>query len=125
LAARGVRSAAASAAVSAPPPTTGNPLLERLSLAQRRVHALALSHPAAFFTPQTLCEAQGEESPLDRDVIERGLAVLEALGAVARVRLPVSPTGEAYYQSAYQRVTPPDLGDELRALKERFPHIRP
>jgi hypothetical protein len=97
---------------------------ERISPTQKRVHTIIQNHPATYFTPQTLWEAQDDDLPLQRDIIERGLVILEALGFVLRVHVPVSPTSESFYQSVYRRATALHLPDELRALKDRFPNVR-
>ncbi len=107
---RGFQRSTVSATVVEPPVVSGNALLTRLSPTQQRVYALTQNHPATYFTLQTLWEAQNDDAPLDRDIIERGLSMLEALGVILRVRVPVSPTGEAFYQSVYRRATALRLG---------------
>ncbi len=88
-----------------PPPIIDDPLLSQLSPAQQRVYAIVQSHSAAYFTLQTLWESQNDEDQhLDRDVLERGLTLLESLGVILRVSIPVSPVGETFYQNAYRRV---------------------
>ena len=124
LKARGFQRLTVSTTVLESSDSSRNALLTRLSPVQQRVYALTRNHPTTYFTLQTLWEAQSDDASLDRDIIERGLTMLEALGIMLRVRVPVSPTSEAFYQSVYRRAAAPRIEEELRALKDRFPNIR-
>lgn len=121
---RGVQRSVPIPTTIAQPVITDNILLTRLSSTQQRVYALAQNHPNSYFTLQTLGEGQEDDAPLDRDVIERGLSMLEALGIILKVSVPVSPTGEAFYQNVYRLAAKQPIEEELRTLKDRYPNIR-
>ena len=83
---------------------------------------LAALQSDGYFTAESLLD----EDDLPVDNVRRTLSLLGTLGLVARVSVPVAPTGAAlFYVPAYRVPTPDDdsRDDDLAALEDAFPRL--